>query len=149
MSATAPPQQSPSAPSKDTNDGRRAFILAGLALTLVVVIGVVAVTLTSDPGPRRDTQGQLTEDGGAKPHIIPRPGEGKAPENPGDRGGWEQLALFALMLAAMVGIGFVIFHGSRKTRAARARWLAAASPPPPTGQAATRGAPPSGGSAHS
>ena len=99
---------------------------AGLILGVVILLGVVIVAATSDPGPRRDTQGQLTEDGGAKPHIIPRPGEGRAPQNPGDRGGSEQLALFGVMAVALGGIGFMALRGGRRARTGREAWKAAA-----------------------
>jgi len=88
----------------------------------VLIVGVVAVAATVSDGPRRDTQNQLAENGGAKPHIIPRPDDGHAPTGAGDRGGWEQLALMGLMTAAVVGIGLVIFRGGRKARENRAAW---------------------------
>lgn len=111
-------------------DNRRSYLLAGLVLGLVILVGVIAVAATTDVGPRRDTQGQTGEDGGAKPHIIPRPGDGVAPQNPGDRGGWEQLALFGVMATAMAGIGVVIFRGGRNARTGRQEWLAKAGATP-------------------
>ena len=93
----------------------------------MIVGGIVAVSVSVDDGPRRDTQGQLEEAGGAKPHIIERPNSGKPPENPGDRGGWEQLGLLALIVVAVVGIGYAAVRGGRKARAGRAAWRAAAA----------------------
>ena len=126
MAPKAPPQTPRVRSASATGDfSRRTLVLSALALGLVLVLGVAIVALTTDPGPRQDTQGQLREAGGSKPHIIPRPGEGHAPKNPGDPGGWEQLTLFAVMLGGMVGIGVVIFWGGRKARANRAQWIAA------------------------
>lgn len=107
------------------NYDRRTLVVSALALLVVIVGGMAIVALTTDPGPRADTQGQLAEQGGAKPHIIPRPGEGQAPAAPNERGGSEQLALFGLVLAAMAGIGVVVFRGTKTARAGRAQWLAA------------------------
>ena len=143
--ATSAPPQTPQTPrtrsaSASGDFSRKTLILSALALGLVLVLGVAVVALTTDSSPRRDTQGQTPEAGGSKPHIIPRPGDGQAPQSPGDRGGWEQLTLFTVMLGAMAGIGVVIFRGGRKARANRARWLAAGTsgrdgalsePPPP------------------
>lgn len=122
------------------DDTRRSYVLAALVLAVVILGGVVAVTVTADEGPRQDTQGRLSEDGGARPRTIPRPGEGKAPENPGDRGGWEQLALFGVMLGAMAGIGVVIFRGGRRGRTGRQEWLAMAGAGP-SGPSAGPGGP--------
>ncbi len=96
-------------------------------MTVAIVGGVAIVAATTDFGPRRDTQGQLPEDGGAKPHIIERPNTGHAPENPGDRGGWEQLSLLGLIIAAVVVIIAVgVRGGGAKARAGREAWKAAA-----------------------
>ncbi len=126
MATSAPPQTPRSRPTSVPGEfSKRYLILSAAALALVLIIGVVVVAVTSDTGPRHDTQGQLTEQGGDKPHIIPRPGDGHAPETPGERGGWEQLTLFGLMLAAMLGIGVVVFRGGKKSQAGRAQWMAA------------------------
>ena len=112
-------------------DSANRRVIVWCSVALVVLIGFF--TLLTDQfvadGPRKDTQGQLTEQGGAKPHIIPRPNEGKAPEEPGDRGGWAQLALLGLIVASVGGIGFAVVRGSRASRAGRAGWLAAADSP--------------------
>lgn len=104
---------------------RRTLILSALVLAIVIIGGVVLVTAQLDSGPRQDTQGQLPEADGAKPHIIPRPNEGVAPKTPGDRGGWEQLTVFGIMLASMAIIGVVIFRGTRGAREGKAQWIEA------------------------
>ena len=106
---------------------RRTLVVSALALIIVIVGGmaIVAISSDADQGPRRDTQGQLQEQGGAKPHIIPQPGDGQAPSAPNERGGSEQLALFGLVMAAITGIGVVIFRGGKQARKGRAEWMAA------------------------
>lgn len=106
---------------------RRTLVVSALALLVVIVGGMAIVAISSDPenNGRQDTQGQLQEQGGAKPHIIPRPGDGQAPAKPNERGGSEQLALFGLVMAAITGIGFVIFRGGKRAQAGRAEWRAA------------------------
>lgn len=100
---------------------------AAAILAIAIIGGTVAVAAFVDDGPRRDTQAQLAEDGGAKPHIIERPNSGRAPENPGDRGGWEQLALLGLIVVAVAVIGVVAVRGGgARARAGRAAWRAAA-----------------------
>ena len=109
------------------NYDRRTIVISALVMIAVLVGGVALVALTSDAGSetRTDTQSQLPGDGGAAPNIIPRPGEGKAPAAPNERGGSEQLALFGLVLTAMAGIGVMIFRGGKNARVGRAEWAAA------------------------
>ena len=107
------------------NYDRRTLVVSALALIVVIVGGMAIVAITTDAGARKDTQGQLPEEGGAKPHIIPRPGEGQAPSSPNERGGSEQLALFGFVMAAIVGIGVVVFRGGKRARVGREEWLAA------------------------
>jgi len=111
-------------------DRKRAIISA---LLLVIVIGagvgVTAVVLRS--GARKDTLGQLQPQSGSAPRIIPLPDSGTAPTAPGDRGGWQQLATLAVMCIGLGVIGVLAFYGSRKARATRAAWRAAADEPAP------------------
>ncbi len=106
---------------------RRTIVISALVMFAVLVGGVALVALTSDSGSetRTDTQGELGGEGGATPNIIPRPGEGKAPSAPNERGGGVQLALFGLVLAAMAGIGVMIFRGGKTEQAGQAEWAAA------------------------
>lgn len=82
---------------------RRGFVLAGAVLFGIIAVLGVVITFTTPDGPRRDTNAQLQEQGGAKPHIIPRPSEGTAPTDSGDRGGWLQLGLAGLLFASVLG----------------------------------------------
>src|SRR5690606_35636161 len=112
--------------TRSGNLDRRTVILSALVLLVAIVGGTALVAVFVDDGPRKDTWGQLEEQGGAKPHIIPRPNEGKAPEEPGDRGGWAQLTLLGLIVVAVTGIGYAVVRGTKASRANRAAWLAAA-----------------------
>lgn len=103
------------------------MVLAAAVLVVVLVGGIAVVTFFSDGGPRKDTQGQLREQGGAKPHIIERPNSGVAPKDAGDRGGWEQLALFGVLALAIVGIGVAVFRSGGRARDGRRAWQAAAA----------------------
>jgi len=102
---------------------RRALWLSAGLLLVAIVGGVVAVTVTSDGGDRKENRIQEGEIPPAE--AIPQPGRGRAPEKPGDRGGSEQLGLLAVMLAAVAGISVVIFRGGKNARANRAQWMAA------------------------
>lgn len=109
------------------NYDRRTLVVSALALIVVIVGGMAIVAITTDAKAetRKDTQGQLQEQGGGKPHIIPLPNEGVAPSSPNERGGSEQLALFGFVMLAITGIGFVIFRGGKRAQAGRAEWRAA------------------------
>lgn len=56
-------------------------------------------------------------DGGVPGNIIPRPNSGTAPEDPGDRGGWEQWALLVAIVAALAAIVALVVGESRRKRA--------------------------------
>lgn len=125
-SSSKPSTRVPSAVDVGRND-RRTLILAAALIAGVIIVGVIAIAVSVGDGPRRDTNNQLAEAGGGKPHIIPRINDGAPPKKPGDRGGWEQLAIFGLMASALAGIGFAIFRGGKTARANRGMWFDAAA----------------------
>ena len=104
---------------------RRTLVVTALALIVVIVGGMAIVAITSDASARQDAQEQSPGAADAKPSIIPRPGEGRSPTAPNERGGAEQLALFGLVLVSMAGIGVVVVRGGKSARAGRAEWAAA------------------------
>lgn len=115
---TAPPSTGParSGPSTGASD-RRSYWTAGIVL-FVAIAGLITVSVVTAPaGPRKDTLGQLQEQGGAKPHIIPRPGEGQAPQHPSDRGGWQQFLVLGLIVAGVGAIGGLAWRSGRRARA--------------------------------
>lgn len=113
------------------NYDRRTLVVSALALIVVIVGGMAIVAITSDASARNETKNRAAVEAGeaggadAAPSIIPQPGEGQEPKSANERGGSEQLALFGLVLAAMAGIGVVVFRGGKTARAGRAEWLAA------------------------
>lgn len=105
---------------------RRTVVLSAVLLVVAIVGGTALVATLADDGPRRDPAEQLTDAGAPAPAIIPRPNEGRPPEDPGDRGGWAQLVLLGLIVTSVAGIAVVVVRGSGASRARRAAWLAAA-----------------------
>ncbi len=121
--ARTPTARTPSARTSSGSLDRRTIVLSGLLLAVAIIGGIVAVTVTSDEGDRRVNQ---LEPGEIPPaQAIPQPGRGRPPQDPGDRGGWEQVGLLGLLVVAVAGIATVIFRGGRTARDNRARWRAA------------------------
>ncbi len=48
--------------------------------------------------------------------ILPRPDSGRAPETPGDPGGWQQLTLLAVIVVALVLMFFLVRRQARRAR---------------------------------
>lgn len=119
--ATSTPSAAPagaSAPSSHDARDRRAFWRAGIALTVTLVVSIaVYVAIYPDPGPGKTRAQQVQGAQVTAPHIIPRPEDGRAPENPGDPGGWEQLALLGVIVAGMGTVGGLAWRSSRRARA--------------------------------
>ena len=59
------------------------------------------------PGTERDHRAAAGPAGPdpVAPQIIPNPADGRAPTNPGDPGGWEQVSLFFVMVTGMLTVG--------------------------------------------
>ena len=115
MTAPVPADQQVPARSR----GRRAGLIALLALS--------ALTLALSPmlAPAAGAQAGATTttdpvDNRRFGDIIPKPNSGKAPETPGDPGGWLQVSLFFLICAAVIGIVLLVWWQSRKARERRA-----------------------------
>ncbi|KAA0235254.1 MAG: hypothetical protein EDR02_04770 [Actinobacteria bacterium] len=53
------------------------------------------------------------------PDIIPQPNSGSPPDHPGDRGGWQQLSLLALIVVAVAAIFLLVRRESRRKRDAQ------------------------------
>ncbi len=112
-------------PPSDPQERRRLVLAAALFFGgLVVVIAAVAL-LSGDAGdarPSATTQACATDDAEClaaqqsveRPGIIPRPGEGQAPDEPGDRGGWEQIALFGVLVGALALIVVLVVRAARR-----------------------------------
>jgi hypothetical protein len=95
---------------------RRIWIGVGLGLLVVVVAFAVliAVAERSDRVDERPaTRGSTAPEA---PRIIPRPLSGEEPEQSGDRGGWAQLALLAVIVGAVALVAFLAYRSSRRAR---------------------------------
>lgn len=117
---------------------RLLLVVAGAAVCVPVLathasatstVGDVQVTLEpagSAQEPLGSAQADPERDGGTELRpddpvgdIIPRPNTGRAPEDPGDRGGWLQLGLLALILAVVALGGLHLWRQSAKARGGR------------------------------
>ncbi|HEU5152382.1 MAG TPA: hypothetical protein VFU19_17970 [Iamia sp.] len=120
------------APAPPTDGGeRRGLVLAGLAFfgVLALLIGLVAVfgagagderetTATTESCAPDDAACRAAQQSGERPGIIPKPGEGHAPDDPGEPGGWAQVALFFVLVLAL---GVIVALVVRSTRRAAGR----------------------------
>lgn len=123
--------------------GRRQYWIAGVVLFVTIAGLTLASVVASGYGPRKDHAQTLQEQGGAKPHIIPRPGEGQAPRHPNDRGGAQQYLVLGMIVG---GIGCVTGLAWRSTRRARTgRLTGAATVPVPTSEPGASRVRPAGG----
>ena len=118
-------------------ESRPAMFVAAAVVFGTMLIGAIAVTLSSGSStatPTPTTSAAVVGLDGLPvrkadpPSSLPRPNTGRAPEEAGDPGGWEQGLVFALVAVGMLGIGVVVFRGGKATRARRDEWRAAAAP---------------------
>jgi hypothetical protein len=113
-------------------DERRRLVIGGAAFfgVLVVLIGLVAVfgagsgdeqqTTTSTVACAPDDAAcRAAQQEGERPGIIPQPGEGHAPDDPGEPGGWEQVALFFALVAALGVIVALVVRSTRRSAGRR------------------------------
>jgi hypothetical protein len=94
----------------------RAIGAFALALTLVLSLGSTSA-MAQDDGttttqPIRDSDTGLND-------IVPQPNSGEAPDDPSDRGGWQQFMVFGLIVGGMGVIVVLVVRQSRHARRAR------------------------------
>jgi uncharacterized protein HemX len=91
------------------------------AVTAAIVTTSTAVALASGAWAQDApvTTTTLPEDNGCLGKIVRRPNCGAEPTSPGDRGGWQQLTLFVLVCAVIIGIAVYVWWRSRRLRDAR------------------------------
>jgi hypothetical protein len=91
----------------------RRFVTA-LAIALALIGAgtnlATATTVTTAPS---TTQAIAV---GNPPSVIPLPNSGQEPKASGDRGGWAQLTLFAVMVGGLCLIGGRITWSARRAR---------------------------------
>lgn len=108
---------------------RRSILLAGAglfgALLVLVVVAIVFSGGAGDPDPvttstvacaAGDEVCLAAQRPGERPGIIPHPGDGRTPADPGEPGGWEQLALLGVILVAVAAITTVVVRSARRSR---------------------------------
>ena len=137
--AGSPPDADPARPGPapsvaDTESAeRRRFLVAG-AVFLGALVVLIARRRPVQRRRRRpahhgddrrrapsdDVECRAAQQSAERPGIIPRPGEGQAPAEPGDRGGWEQIAVFVALVAGVSLIIALVVRSARRDRA-RAR----------------------------
>jgi hypothetical protein len=105
--------QVPATDPAHRSEGRRYLLIAAVMVLSIVGLALVAGYLADDPPV---SERQQEGDTAAKPHIIPRPGSGKAPTEPGDRGGWQQTAVFAVMIGGVGTLGVLAWRSGVKAR---------------------------------
>lgn len=94
------------------------FLSVALATSLTLSVGVPGAGASTPPATERvpttnefmDLERDLSECISSNP----LPGCGREPTSPGDRGGWQQLLLFGIMMG---GIAFIFWRIARSVRA--------------------------------
>lgn len=117
----------PHTPTDPDGAQRARIVIIALAVLVAMIAGTAVIAALIDDTPTESSTAIEGEDALSSPAIIPQPNSGEEPEEAGDRGGWAQLTLLGLLVVTLVGIGFVVARGSRRSRANRAEWLAAAT----------------------
>ena len=86
------------------------LITGALVALMVVFVAAYPDDGTGNGTPRSEPRA---------PRIIERPEEGRAPEQPGDPGGWQQLALLGLVVAGLGTVTLLVWRSSRRARSPR------------------------------
>ena len=103
--------------STTTTDGPRSLWPAALIMTgVIAVLVVVFVAFYPDDGSGHSEDNRAAS-ATTQPRIITRPEDGVGPEEPGDPGGWQQLALLGGLVIAIGTVGLLVWRSSRKARA--------------------------------
>jgi hypothetical protein len=93
--------------------------LAAIALVSIVLVapGLVGTAVAQTPEPPLTTGSSVPDAGQGVPPIIPRPNSGEAPDDPGDRGGWQQLAVLGVVIGGLGLIAALVVRDGRRKRA--------------------------------
>ncbi len=94
------------------------MMLRVVAVTMIALTALVASP--TDVGMIEVASADAVHLSGAVPddagHSVGSPDAGPRPEHPGDRGGWAQLSVLGLLVAAVSFIMWRIFHDARGGR---------------------------------
>lgn len=86
------------------------------AALAAVLLAVASLAVVAAPARAQDTGSGDNRPDVPVQHIIPRPDEGQAPEDAGDRGGSLQLGLLGLVCVVLVGGTLHLVRQSRRAR---------------------------------
>jgi hypothetical protein len=91
--------------------------VAGAVLVVALVAGPAGgAAATQEPPPTSTTAVVADRD---LPGVIPRPNEGREPQQAGDPGGWLQLTLAALVVVAVAVIFAIVARSAARTTRAK------------------------------
>ena len=120
------------APVETPSAERRRLVVAGAACfgVLIVLIEIAAIVGGSSGDERRTSVSTIAcepddavclaeQRSGERPGIIPQPGEGHTPADAGEPGGWEQIALFGVLVVALVVIVALVVRSTRRAAGRR------------------------------
>lgn len=120
------------APVETPSAERRRLVVAGAAFfgVLLVLIAIAAIVGGSSGDERRSSVSTIAcepddavclaeQRSGERPGIIPQPGEGHTPTDAGEPGGWEQIALFGVLVVALAVIVALIVRSTRRAAGRR------------------------------
>lgn len=140
---TGDPAATPGGGPAVADQERRGLLVAGAAFFgVLVVLIVVAALFAGSAGDERTTSSSTTEacapgdaaceiarQSAERPGIIPQPGGGEAPSDPGDPGGWAQVTLFGLIVVAVTVIIGLVVRSARRTRSRGVPSTSTGAPP--------------------
>jgi hypothetical protein len=94
----------------------RTLVACTIAAVAVFALGLTTAAAQDDTTttttPIRDSDTGLND-------IVPQPNSGEAPDDPSDRGGWQQYLVFGLIIGGMAVIVVIVMRQSRQARAAQ------------------------------
>jgi hypothetical protein len=91
--------------------------LVAIALVVVTVLAVEPTPVAAQDDTTTTSQPIRDSDTGLN-DIVPQPNSGEAPDDPSDRGGWQQFMVFGLILGGMGVIVLMVVRQSRRARSA-------------------------------
>jgi hypothetical protein len=109
------------APRRQPVSDRHKVIVAAVTLVSVIVLTTLVFVMNSryfEPEP--GTTQAANEVAAASHPALDQPYSGHKPTSPGDRGGWEQLALLGVIVVALAGGTTAVVLSGRKARKANA-----------------------------
>jgi hypothetical protein len=94
-------------------------LVAIAALVLLAALGVGAPAATGQTDSTTSTTTPIRDSDTGLNDIVPQPNSGEAPDDPSDRGGWQQYLVFGLIIGGMAVIVVIVTRQSRRARAAQ------------------------------